>query len=282
MKHARVIYGIMIAMSFDFTDSQITEAGTIEVPVARWKTPDGIEYGTWGQPTAKPAPTLIMLASTIDATLSEPYFRQCGNELAEFGYLIVSLDIPCHGDQMTVGEPEGLTGWSYRAEHNDDFVAQSNVRLSKVLDDLIKTGITDPAGIAVGGTSRGGFLAMHFAAYDDRVKCVAAFAPVTELAALREFHATQEHPLVRKLSLLNQVEKLKGRPVWIVIGDRDDRVGTHHAIEIASRLSAAAKAQNIASNVELHVLSEPRGHTTPQGSTRLAASWIQRCLNKEP
>lgn len=282
MKYAPIICVITIAMSFVFTDFPITEAGTIEVPVARWKTPDGIEYGTWGQPTVKPAPTLIMLASTIEATLSEPYFRQCGNELAEFGYLVVSLDIPCHGDQMTEGEPEGLNGWSYRAEHEEDFVAQSNVRLSKVLDDLIKTGVTDPTRVAVGGTSRGGFLAMHFAAHDDRVKCLAAFAPVTELAALREFHATQEHPLVRKLSLLNQVEKLKGRPVWIVIGDRDDRVGTHYAIELASRLSAAAKTQNIASNVELHVLSEPRGHTTPQGSTQLAADWIQRYLSKEP
>jgi hypothetical protein len=38
---------------------------------------------------------------------------------------------------------------------------------------------------------------------------------------------------VKNLSLKNQAEKLAGRPVWIIIGDVDERVGTHHAIEVA-------------------------------------------------
>ena len=33
-----------------------------------------------------------------------------------------------------------------------------------------------------------------------------------------------------------------------------------------------------ATYVELHVMSEPRGHTTPQGSSKLAADWIHRHL----
>jgi len=147
------------------------------------------------------------------------------------------------------------------------------------VDQLITTGLTDPDKVAAGGTSRGGFLAIHFAAHDRRVGCVAEFAPVTELAALLEFHDKPEHPLVRKLSLNNQVEKLAGRPVWFIIGDRDERVGTHHAMELATRVSAVAKERNVASNVELHVLSEPRGHTTPQGCRLLAANWILRSLN---
>ena len=246
--------------------------------IVQKKTPDRVEYGVWGKPRTKPAPTLFMLASTIDGVLGDPYFRQCGNELAEFGYLVVSVDLPCHGTQTVEGEPAGLSGWSHRVGNNENIVAECNVRLSKVLDDLIKTGLTDPERVAAAGTSRGGFLAIHFAAHDRRVKAVAGFAPVTELAALREFRDTQKHPLVAKLSLKNQAEQLAGRPVWIIIGDVDDRVGTHHAIEVASRLSAVAKAKKVASNVELHVMSEPRGHTTPKGASKLAAEWIHRHL----
>jgi dienelactone hydrolase len=237
-------------------------------------TSDGVEYGVWGKAGTKPAPTLFMLASTVDGVLADPYFRQCGNELAKIGYIVVAIDLPCHGTQTVEGEPAGLGGWSHRIGRNEDIVAECNARLSKVLDDLINTGLTDPERVAAAGTSRGGFLAIHFAAHDRRVKAAAGFAPVTELAALREFHDTQEHPLVAKLSLKNQAEQLAGRPVWIIIGDVDDRVGTHHAIEVASRLSAAAKAKKIASNVELHVMSEPRGHTTPKGASKLAAEWI--------
>jgi dienelactone hydrolase len=249
--------------------------------VVRQKTPGGVEYGMWGNPTTRPAPTLFMLAGTVESTLEKPYFRQCGNELADLGYLVVSLDLPCHGDQSIEGEPAGLSGWSHQVGQNVDFVAASNARLSEVLDHLIATGLTDPNRVAAGGTSRGGFLAIHFAAHDRRVKCAAGFAPVTDLAALSEFRSRTEHPLVAKLNLTNQTEQLAGRPVWIVIGDRDERVGTQHAIELASRLSAVAKERNIASNVELHVMSEPRGHTTPQGSSSIAADWVHRHLSSE-
>ncbi len=244
------------------------------------ETADGVVYGVWGDAASPPSPTLFILAGTIDGTLESAYFRQCGNELADLGYLLVSIDLPCHGTQVAEGKPSGLGGWSHRVGNDEDIVAEANDRLSKVLDDLIKTGQTDPDRVAAAGTSRGGFIAIHFAAHDSRVKCAAGFAPVTELAALSEFRARQEHPLVAKLGLIRQAEKLAGRPVWIITGDRDERVGTHHAIELASRLSAVAKERDIPSNVELHVMSEPRGHTTPRGASKPAADWISRHLGQ--
>lgn len=245
--------------------------------VTRLTTPDGIEYGIWGALAKKPAPTLFMLAGTIER-LGVPYYRQCGNELAEFGYLVVSIDLPCHGTQITEGQPTGLAGWGHRVGNGEDFVAEANARLSKVLDHLIMTGRTDSARVAAAGTSRGGFIAIHFAAHDPRVKAAAGFAPVTDLAGLLEFRAIREDTLVKKLSLKSQAEKLAGRPVWIVIGDVDERVGTDHAIELARRLSALAKEKKVASRVDLHVVSEPRGHTTPVGATKLAAAWVHRQL----
>ena len=255
------------------------EARSSEASITRGTTPEGIEYGLWGTLNGQAAPTLFILSGTIEGTLENPTYRQCGSLLAEHGYLCVSIDLPCHGTQARHGEPTGLSGWSHRAARDDDFVAECNARLSGVLDHLITIGVTVPDQVAACGTSRGGFLAIHFAAHDFRVKCVVGFAPVTDLAALSEFRAIPQHPLVGKLSLVNQADKLAGRPVWIVIGDRDDRVGTNHAFEAISRLNAVARQRNIPSRTELHIISEPRGHTTPSNyRIKPPAEWIHRQL----
>ena len=267
---------LLLAATLNTARAEATDA-----PVDVRETPGSVEYGVWGQPDRLPAPTLFVLAGTIDSTLAKPTYRQCGNELFEHGFLCVSIDIPCHGTQAREGEPSGLGGWSARAANQDDFVAECNTRLSEVLDHLIDTGAADPDRIAACGTSRGGFLAIHFAAHDDRVRCVAGFAPVTDLEALSEFHEIADDPFVHSLSVSKQAERLAGRPVWIVIGDHDDRVGTDRSIALARRIANASREKGKESRVDLHVLAEPRGHTTPPGSTRLAADWMLRLLSAE-
>lgn len=243
------------------------------------ETPSGVRYGLWGHASAEPAPLLIILSATIEESLGEAYFRQCGNALAaEHGFLCVSIDLPAHGPQQRADERAGLEGWRDRADRGEDFVAANNARLRDVLDYLIATGKADPARIVACGTSRGGFMAMQFAVAEPRVKCVAAFAPVTDLAELREFKGTEAAPLVRSLALINQAQALASRPVWVVIGDRDTRVGTDAAIAFVRAVTAAGLAQSGNPQAEIHVQPEPKGHTTPAGAPDAAAAWILRHL----
>ena len=107
-----------------------------------------------------------------------------------------------------------------------------------VLDHLIEVGLTDPGRVAAIGTSRGGFSALHFAAADPRVKCVAAFAPAIDLGALREFRGAEQAPMTRRLDLQSLAGDLAGRALWLVIGDRDERIGTDHVIHFARRVTA--------------------------------------------
>ena len=188
----------------------------------------------------------------------------------------MSIDLPSHGSQVREGEPSGLSGWSHQAARKVDFVKANNERLASVVDHLIESGLSDAKNIAVCGTSRGGFLAIHFAAFDPRIQCAAGFAPVTDLAALSEFRSTKDQPFVSQLGLVRQADKLAGRPVWIVIGDQDERVSTSDAIDFAASLTKAARDKQLDSRVELHVMPEPRGHTTPTGSAARAAEWILR------
>src|SRR5690606_27398840 len=125
-------------------------------------TPDGVRFGVWPERPQRPAPTLFVFASAIGDSLGSSYFRQAGQQLAERGWLCVSLDVPCHGEDVRPGE-SGLSGWRVRCLAGTDFVEAMNERARKVLDYLIAERWADPDRIAALGTSRGGFIAVHFA-----------------------------------------------------------------------------------------------------------------------
>lgn len=245
-------------------------------PIQILTTKDGVRFGLWPQRPDRPAPTLVVLASSIEETLSSPYFRQSGHILARQGYLCVSVDLPCHGQETRPQESPGLSGWRVRTDRDEDFVADATDRMRKVMDYLIAERLADPERIGVLGTSRGGFMALHFAASDPRVKCVAAFAPVTDLGALSEFRGAEHQPLVRRLAIEKQADALANRAIWLVIGDRDARVGTDLAIQFARLVTAASLAKQLSPRVDLHVLASPQGHTTPAGSAEQAAIWIDK------
>jgi dienelactone hydrolase len=241
-----------------------------------------VRFGIWPKAPDKPAPTLFILGSTIDGTLGSAYFRQAGNTLAERGYLCVSIDLPCHGQEQKSGEPEGIAGWRARAEKGEDFIKGMTDRLTAVLDDLVKRGWTDPQRVAACGTSRGGFSAVHFAAAEPRVRCVAAYAPVTELTVVREFLGAEDNAVLKKLSLERQADRLAGRAVWLIIGDRDDRVSTDHSVQFARAVTKESLKQKVPALVDLHVVVEPQGHTTPKGAAELSAAWIDEQLRQPP
>ena len=240
------------------------------------KTNTGVRFGLWGKKHATPAPTLFVFSAARVEELSDPYHRRVGNILAENGYLCVSLDHPCYGLEKQPEEPEGyLRCWRYHIDHGErGFIDDLNVRARQVLDFLIAQGYTNPERVAAYGGSSAGFTAIHYAASDPRVKCTAILAPVTDLAVLQEFDGVQQHPIVRALALSEQAENLADRAIFIAIGDRDDRVGTDSAIDFAQKVWRASRHKNLDSDLELHVLPEPRGHTEPAGSGRKAAAWI--------
>jgi len=240
------------------------------------ETKSGARYGIWSRPAQSAAPTLFLIANSIEETLGSVHFRQAGNFLAPDGWLCVSIDLPAHGPDIQPGQRSGLAGWRERIDRGDTLVPAVTTRLSQVLDELIARGLADPRRIGAVGTSRGGFIALHFAAADPRVKAVAAFAPVTDLAALTEFKGAENAPLVRSLALGLQVKALAGRPVWLTIGDRDSRVGTDLTIQFARQLTSVSLENHKPARVDLHVIAEPRGHGLPAGSAENAANWLRK------
>jgi pimeloyl-ACP methyl ester carboxylesterase len=116
-------------------------------------------------------------------------------------------------------------------------------------------------------------MALHFAASEPRVRCVAAFAPVIDLLALREFVGMEKYLGTRHLDLRRHAAKLAGRGVWLCIGNDDQRVGTDQSIEFTRKVVSAARAAKKTADVELHVMPVI-GHRIHATAHEEAAAWV--------
>jgi len=235
---------------------------------------NGTAYAMMPPRVAQLAPTIIVLATSAEQSLSEESFCHVGSVLHVQGWNVVSLDLPCHGADQRDGEPFGLEGWAARTAQGEDFVADFQRRVSDVVDDIVSTRVADPGCIVASGTSRGGFMAFQAAAGNQRIRAVAGFSPVTDLLALSEFAGQEDSPLVRRLALVNAADTLCDRAVWLTIGSADDRVDTDKAVAFARALAVAGMERDLASNVTLHVLPTPGHHSYPEWHDQ-AAAWFR-------
>ena len=249
-------------------------------------TESGVQFGVLGQKATAPSPTLFAFGGDVVTF---------GHLLVKRGWLIISMDIPCHGQNIQTGEvPNSLKCWRTRLESGTNFVADFMTNMTDVLNYLIQNGYTDVNKVAACGGSRDGFIALHFAAAESRVRCVAAFAPVTNLLALSEFAGIENDSpsvlrMVKSLALVNSAEKLAGRSIWICIGNYDQRVNTDDAIAFARRVVEASVAEDKPANVEIHVVPadgyqvrpHDNGHSYPVVSAhKEAAEWIMARMDE--
>src|SRR5262249_46494675 len=156
-------------------------------------------------------------AGAARPTLLSHDFTKCGHHLMKDGVLLVSIDIPAHGDDVRKDEPREITGWRYRLERGEDPITPFPKKISKVHDHLVKEGYADPKRVGVVGTSRGGFIASHVAAADTRFQTIVEFAPVTDLLALNEFKGLEKHAAAASLHVTHLADKLAGRSFWLCI-----------------------------------------------------------------
>lgn len=291
MRRTRRIAGLALGMLWLLIAASVSRGEDAKpaatAPKARLvQTAEGVAFALLGDKPATPAPTVFVLAQEMKATLDDGYYNRIGQLLAAKGFLCVSLDLPCHGADVREGEQAGgLTGWATRVKQDGNFVEPFTRRASRVVDHLIAEKFTDPKQIAVAGTSRGGFMALHTAAADERFRAAIAFAPVTHLPVLREFAGLEQHEATRSLSIMPLADKLAGRAVWTAIGNQDARVGTDECIAaMRAIVLASARKQpdpNFVVPVELRVFPIA-GHGMYPTAHDDAAAWLLKQFSKQP
>lgn len=262
-----------------WADEPITAASNLS-GLTLERLPDGTRYAVIGGTPGKPAPTLFVFQGDIDTARSEPLYTEVARIMARHGFLSVVIDAPGHGEDHHSGEPKELKAWNWRVDHGEDLVAGFNARARAVLDYLVQEKRSDPSQVAAVGTSRGGFLAFQFAAVEPRIRFAGGISPVTDLMALREFSATTQRAAVDSLALATLAPRLAGRPMWISIGNHDERVGTDFAIAFSRALVAVNVARRQDATIELIVHSVPGHSSTERDHERLAAWLLEQSGNR--
>lgn len=263
---------LLIGVVLLLLPSLARSAGEMRLHLATTK--EGSAFGWVGDMPSKPMPTVFFLGGAIEDSLTKPHYLEAVETLGQ-GVWCVTIDLPCHGRERRSQEPPSLEGWRFRLDRDEDVVAEFVGVATTVLNHLVAQKYTDPKRVAVFGTSRGGFMALQFAAADQRISQVAGFSPVTDLRELSEFAGQANDRLTRARSASHLAEKLLDRGIWLTVGSTDHRIGTRAVIDFAESVIAAAEAGGRKPGVELHV--EPtEGHAVPKGAYRDAACWLLR------
>src|SRR5688500_8118843 len=92
--------------------------------------------------------------------------------------------------------------------------------------------------------------------------------PLSEFAGMRDDHRARSHAAIRLADALHD------RPIWLIIGTTDFRVGTPHTLTFAERLMEAAIVRGRKPGVELH-LEPSDGHRVPPLSYARAGAWVR-------
>lgn len=267
-----------IVMNVDMIETKIGNRNHSKDSISVLRFPNCVRVAMLGPKPSSPAPTVLVFAIDAENTLQDPAYGEVASILHKSGYLCVSMDMPCHGEDTVRGEIEQLDGWHSRLINGRDIASEFVQKASAVLDALINEGYTRPDQIAVCGTSRGGLLAFTLAASDNRIKCAAAFSPITDLTFLHEFSDLSNKKIPQSMSWQQLATSLESKPVFICIGSQDERVGTDNAVAFSREIIRVASQEDAEPQVDLHILPS-QGHHTPANAHQMAADWIIKTVS---
>jgi hypothetical protein len=199
-------------------------------------------------------PIVVVLAEDMQDTLYDSATTDTiVPRLLSAGYSVMSLDLPCHGADAEPGVPP-LDCWAQRIAAGDkDIFLSFCAGLFGVLDKL---GASE---VGIVGISRGAYVAITCAAYDERFRDLALEIPVTDLNYLTEF---QSLPVDETLFGTDQyVPYIRNRAILVRIGKDDTRVGTALAVAFAQKVDATLE------------LTDAVGHDVAEDGSTI--TWLQ-------
>ncbi|MCB1119796.1 MAG: prolyl oligopeptidase family serine peptidase [Chlamydiia bacterium] len=241
------------------------------------ESPSGLTLYHRGPDKAKgPLPTLFYFALTGEESLTLAPIHVPTLCFDPEQTRIFSMTLPCHGSDQDPAQ--AMKRWADEMEQGNPILESFLLQALSNLDFLIEQQWIDPEHLAVAGLSRGGFIALHVAARDERIKHVVAYAPLTRLDFLEEFKNRMYLPLIQNLSLDHIIPQLANKKIRFYIGNRDMRVGTVACFGILKRLVEEAYTKG-SREPPIEMIISPsighKGHGTPEKVFREGMEWVK-------
>lgn len=229
-------------------------------------------------------PAFFYFSIAGDESLTLPPYNHPVLALLDAPLRIFSFTLPFHG--ASYNKFHAIEKWISHLHAKDPFLENFLTDAQNALSWLIDEGYVDPSHIAVGGLSRGGFIAAHLAARDHRIHTLLGFAPVTCLKDLADYQ-----PYLQDKTFSSYLENLSLRSLKhsllhlhslrFYMGNRDTQVNTDTAYQFVRLLADAAHLQHkrnvcfeffMTQSIGLH------GHGTRPEIFEEGALWIKKLL----
>lgn len=244
---------------------------TVAPDIALYHSGPALDHG--------PLPSFFYFALSGPDSLCLDPFNQPVQFLHGKMIRVFSMTLPGHEDNLPPAQ--ALSLWAEDISKGIDPIGNFLEQAAQAIDFAIREKFADPSKMAVGGLSRGGFIASHVAARDPRFRFLLGFAPLTKLHKAKEFSEMQDHPLARSYALETLAESLYSRHTRLYIGNSDTRVGTRSCFDFAMTLTEKAHEKKIRSP-QIELIVSPSvgqfGHGTPPHIFQQGADWIAACL----
>lgn len=242
-------------------------------------TPEQTEIAVVGPDLKKgPLPAFFYFSLSAQESLSLDPYNQPVTPLAKLPIRIYSFTLPSHGEGCD--NRRAMEAWSRSMTKGETPLEECLTSISKGIGWLIDQGWVDSHKMAVGGLSRGAFIASHVAIRDPRIKTLLGFAPLTKLSQVREFASIESKAapwdLHQHLDKLLHLHHLR-----FYMGLRDTRVHTDACYDLIRSLVELAHEKRKRSFFAELFLTHSIGHmghgTSPQVFLE-GAKWIQEQL----
>lgn len=232
-------------------------------------------------PEAGPLPAFVYLSLSGEESLSlEPYNRPA-LALASNDLRVFSLTLPGHGDGFN--KFHAMQYWADEMQLGHDLLGAFFDQAAQAINWLIENEIVESEKLAIGGLSRGGFIATHLAARIPKIHTLLGFAPLTELTALQEFASNpQLAEQAKTLDLIHLCDALTHvRNIRFYIGNRDERVSTDACYRFVRHLAEKGHEKRARhQKVELFISQSVghKGHGTLPNLFEEGALWVKHHL----
>lgn len=239
-------------------------------------TPDITLYHTGPALDHGPLPSLFYFAiSGPDSLCLDPY-----NQIVQFlhGEMIRVFSMTLPGHEEPLPAAGAMRIWAEELSKGQNFLEPFLNSVEIAVDFAIQEKFADQKKLATGGLSRGGFIASHLAARDERFRHLLCFAPLTRLSKVKEFTKDHNLTLANQLDLIHLARYLGDRHVQIFIGNDDTRVGTKSCFDFAMELVKEKKIRTSDVGLLIYPSIGQMGHGTPPEIFQQGAKWIESNL----
>ena len=223
-----------------------------------------------------PLPTIFYFALSGPDSLSLDPFNQPVQFLQDKWIRFFSMTLPAHEEGLS--PHNALTVWAEEIAKGRDPLTPFFDEALQAVDYAVKQKLADPHKLGIAGLSRGGFVASHLAAREERFKAILQFAPLTRLSKAKDFEAIKDHPLVHALDVFPLAKQLSNRHIRFYIGNKDTRTHTKSCFDFAMQLVEHSTLRSPQIELILTPSIGQMGHGTSPEAFRQGAEWLAQCL----